>query len=201
MIPSPDEFDSWLGAELDKGFTRSSIRSRAGVGGYKNAVSRRRRLHLGPSAGVPFAGKVAMGLAAATLSLGAVGAAAATAITHSIDPQVWGQQIREAVADCKETAKSGRHGIGDCVSAFATQHGTAKRAEHGQDKQSNDAAEPDHAKGKKPSDAVVSPAPDSKASPTTAHPGQGGLHKPDQPQTPEPGAKPHGHPTPSPHSH
>jgi hypothetical protein len=194
----PDDFDSWLDAELDKGFARSSVRSQAGIGHYKNVVSRHRRLHQMSPAGLPLAGKAAIALAAATLSLGAVGAAAATAVTHSTNPQAWGQQVKAAVADCKKARTPAQHGIGDCVSAFARQHGAATRAEHGQDKQSNDANDRTHANGKKTSPAVVAPSPGSEGRSDSAH-GQGGQHRSDKAHGPGTEGKSDSHPTPSSH--
>jgi hypothetical protein len=177
--------------ELDKGFALSSVRSRARIGHYKNVVGRHRRLHLISPAGLPFASKAAIALSAVTISLVAAGAAAATAVTHSTNPQAWGQQVKEAVADCKDARRPGQHGIGDCVSAFATQHGATTRAEHAQDKQSsesNEANDPGHANGKKTPHPVVSPSPGSGGRSESAH-SQGGQHKSDNSHNPGP----HGH--------
>jgi len=59
----------------------------------------------------------------------AVAAAAVTlagaATTGSLDPNVWGQQVKTRVAECKDKLADGRHGIGDCVSSFASQHGSS----------------------------------------------------------------------------
>jgi hypothetical protein len=54
-----------------------------------------------------------------------VSAAAVTeaAITGSADPANWGQQVRQQVIACKAALETGEHGIGKCVSAFASQHG------------------------------------------------------------------------------
>jgi hypothetical protein len=152
-------------------------------------------------AGLPLAGKAAIGLAAATISLGAVGAAAATAVTHSTNPQAWGQQVKEAVADCKKARTPAQHGIGDCVSAFAKQHGAATRAEHAQDKQakdSNEANVPSHTNGKKTSPPVASSSPGSEGRSDRAH-GQGGQHKSDNSHDPGIEGKSDNHPTPRSH--
>ena len=71
---------------------------------------------------------------------GAVAAAAAVTVagaatTGSINPADWGQQVREKVESCKAELADGQHGIGDCVSAFASQHGQAVASDarhHGQ---------------------------------------------------------------------
>ena len=61
------------------------------------------------------------------LSSVAVAAAAVTfagaATTGSVNPVVWGQQVKQTVADCKAKLSDGQHGIGDCVSDFTTTHG------------------------------------------------------------------------------
>ena len=79
--------------------------------------------------------KAAAGGAVAALVTG--GAVAAAAVTGSTNPANWGQQVVQAVQDCKDgrvspgsQAASASRGIGQCVSAFARQHGEQQRAEH-----------------------------------------------------------------------
>lgn len=48
---------------------------------------------------------------------------AGTAATGSPNPLVWGQQVSHYVTDCKDKLADGQHGIGDCVSTFASSHG------------------------------------------------------------------------------
>jgi hypothetical protein len=67
---------------------------------------------------------------AAVAAVAAAGAVTATAVTHSPNPQVWGQQVKAAVEQCKDDLKSGQHGIGDCVSDFASQKGQTERSKH-----------------------------------------------------------------------
>jgi hypothetical protein len=59
----------------------------------------------------------------------AVAAAAVTvagvATTGSLNPGNWGQQVTTQVSKCKAQLADGQHGIGDCVSPFASQHGAA----------------------------------------------------------------------------
>jgi hypothetical protein len=177
------DFDNWLEAELDKGFARSTQLSKAKVDGYHGFVPRgqgSQRI----STGRPFVGKAAMALAAATLSLGTVGAAAATAVTHSANPQVWGQQVENAVADCKTALSSGQHGIGDCVTAFAKQRGSAHRAGHG------------HGNGKKKSHPEASSGPDNEVQPDTSH-GHGGQLKSGKSQDSTPQGTPNGQESPT----
>jgi hypothetical protein len=67
--------------------------------------------------------KAATGFAVAALAVVAAAAATEAAITGSADPANWGQQVRLQVIACKAALETGEHGIGPCVSAFASQHG------------------------------------------------------------------------------
>ena len=67
--------------------------------------------------------KAATGFAVAMFALVAAAAVAEAAITGSADPANWGQQVRHQVSVCKAALATGEHGIGQCVSAFASQHG------------------------------------------------------------------------------
>jgi hypothetical protein len=80
----------------------------------------------------------------AVVAFAGVGALAATeaATTGSLNPADWGQQVKLQVAACKAALTDGKHGIGDCVSAFAKQHGdlvsdlhaaSGSRLNHGND--------------------------------------------------------------------
>lgn len=65
---------------------------------------------------------------AAVAAAAAAGAVTATAVTGSPNPQVWGQQVAEKVEACKAAmATNGKHGIGECVSDFASRHGQTER--------------------------------------------------------------------------
>lgn len=86
------------------------------------------------SAGNRTAARTVLGGAGAALTIKlltgvAVAAAAVTvagaATTGSLNPATWGQQVSQHVADCKAKLADGQHGIGDCVSDFANQHGQA----------------------------------------------------------------------------
>jgi len=86
-----------------------------------------------------------VGGAGAALTLkaltGAVAAAAAVTVagaatTGSLNPADWGQQVSAQVQACKDKLADGQHGIGDCVSAFASQHGALVASDarhHGQE--------------------------------------------------------------------
>jgi hypothetical protein len=182
MTP-PDDFDSWLEAELNEGFARSIVRSRAWADGYQRLIARPHSSGRVARRRRPLVGKAALASAAA-LALGTVGAAAATAVTHSVNPQAWGQQVENAVADCKAALSPGQHGIGECVSAFAKQHRSANSAGHG------------HGHGKKKSHPTVSPGSDNNAQPDTSN-GHGGQPKSGKSQDPASTGTPDGQESPS----
>jgi hypothetical protein len=81
-------------------------------------------------AGAALVVKALTGFAVAALAATAAGAAAEATITGSLNPDDWGQQVKQQVAACKADLESGEHGIGACVSAFAKQHGKLVSAEH-----------------------------------------------------------------------
>lgn len=77
--------------------------------------------------GAALAAKIVTGFA-----IGVLAAAGATeaAVTGSVNPADWGPQVVAQVAKCKAALQDGQHGIGQCVSAFARQHGPAVSADH-----------------------------------------------------------------------
>ncbi len=74
-------------------------------------------------AGAALIVKAVTGFAVAALAATAAGAVTEAAITGSANPDDWGKQVTAQVAACKDALKTGEHGIGQCVSAFAKQHG------------------------------------------------------------------------------
>jgi len=82
------------------------------------------------SAGAALAAKAITGFAVTALALTAAGAATESTITGSLNPDDWGQQVKQQVAVCKAELESGQHGIGACVSAFARQHGQLVSDQH-----------------------------------------------------------------------
>jgi hypothetical protein len=101
-------------------------------------------------------GKGAIGLAVAALAIGGVSAEAA--ITGSVNPQNWGQQVVKQVQTCKDALAPGSHGIGACVSTFANQHGKQVSADH----------RASGARGNAPTDHPTGPP--------TSHPGKPSSH-------------------------
>lgn len=82
-------------------------------------------------AGAALGLKIVTGFAVAAMAATAAVAATEVALTGSINPTNWGQQVKEQVADCKASAaRLGVHGIGQCVSSFARQHGDAVSDSH-----------------------------------------------------------------------
>src|SRR6202022_5171811 len=73
-------------------------------------------------AGVALGFKVLTGVALAAAAATLAGAATETVITGSVNPSVWGQQVKLQVDACKDRLAAGQHGIGDCVSDFTTKH-------------------------------------------------------------------------------
>jgi len=72
----------------------------------------------------------AVGLVVAALAVGAAGVASEAAITGSADPSNWGQQVVLQVDKCKDALTPGSHGIGECVSTFASTHGKQVSSDH-----------------------------------------------------------------------
>src|SRR5438094_6323671 len=70
-------------------------------------------------AGAALSLKLLTGVAVAAAAVTVAGAAT----TGSLNPSDWGQQVSQRVAECKAQLADGHHGIGDCVSSFAKQHG------------------------------------------------------------------------------
>ena|SRR5437868_4470822 len=76
---------------------------------------------LAGGAGAALTIKVLTGIAVAAAAVTVAGSAA----TGSLNPAVWGQQVSNQVVKCKDQVANSGHGIGDCVSSFAGQHGAA----------------------------------------------------------------------------
>jgi hypothetical protein len=76
--------------------------------------------------------KTAAIVLAAALAAGTAGGATAAASQGA-----FGQQVKAQVAACKSHLTQGAHGIGDCVSDFAQQHGAQERQQHSQSGQNH----------------------------------------------------------------
>lgn len=77
----------------------------------------------------PIAGGAGAALTVKVLTGVAIAAAAATvagaATTGSLNPVDWTQGMSRTVESCKTALTAGHHGIGECVSDIANQHGQA----------------------------------------------------------------------------
>ncbi|MHB8587792.1 MAG: hypothetical protein ACYDA0_02940 [Candidatus Dormibacteraceae bacterium] len=81
----------------------------------------------GAAIGVKILTGIAVAAAATTLAV----AATEVAITGSVNPANWGQQVTTQVNACKASAaRLGVHGIGQCVASFARQHGDTDSDSH-----------------------------------------------------------------------
>jgi hypothetical protein len=157
--------------------------------------------------------KAAVATAAATLVVG--GAAVGTVATGSPNPTVWGQAVVAAVQGCKTAeaandtnasgapttgsqASAARQNVGQCVSAFAKQHGAAQRALHVSDARENDPTDNGNQKNKgkgKPSDTPkVKPAETPELEPSDVPGGASKAHPGGRP-TDVPAGKPSAKPT------
>jgi len=123
MIGTDADFDGEVERELTRvldSVDRASIppwRSPAQLGTVKRIAG---------GAGAAVGLKLVTGLA--VVAFAAAGVEAVT--TGSVDPTVWGQQVKQQVATCKDALGQGEHGIGQCVSAFAQQHGQQTSDQH-----------------------------------------------------------------------
>jgi hypothetical protein len=75
-------------------------------------------------AGAAIGVKILTGIAVAAAATTFAVAATEVAITGSVNPKNWGQQVVTQVNACKASAERlGVHGIGQCVASFARTHG------------------------------------------------------------------------------
>lgn len=75
-------------------------------------------------AGAAIGVKILTGIAVAAAATTFAVAATEVAITGSVNPTNWGQQVVTQVNACKASAaRLGVHGIGQCVASFARTHG------------------------------------------------------------------------------
>jgi hypothetical protein len=72
--------------------------------------------------------KAAAVVLATVVGAGALGGGTVAAAANG----AFGQQVKAQVESCKDALAKGVHGIGDCVSDFAQQHGAQQRQQHSQ---------------------------------------------------------------------
>jgi hypothetical protein len=89
-------------------------------------------------AGAAIGVKILTGIAVAAAATTFAVAATEVAITGSVNPANWGQQVTSQVEACKASAaRLGVHGIGQCVASFARQHGDSVSDSHAKNDQSD----------------------------------------------------------------
>jgi hypothetical protein len=160
-------FDQWLGSQLRQHAAAHSAPSPLAAQAQYHAAYLHGGAHLPLIAkiGAAITTKAAIGVAAGALVVGAAGVGE-SAITGSTNPSDWGKQVVKQVTTCKDALAPDSHGIGECVSSFASRHGQESSAEH-----------------------RATPTPAHGAHTPGPPPGKGKA-------TPRPTPNPHAHPTP-----
>lgn len=125
-------FERWLEQELQKQAVKQSGPSPVPAQSKYHAAYLQGGPHMSvlSRAATVVSARGAVALTVAALALAVGGVAAEAAITGSANPGDWGQQVVQQVHKCKDALAPGSHGIGQCVSAFAKQHGPAVSSEH-----------------------------------------------------------------------
>jgi len=159
-VESGDGFDRWLEQQLQTANQSGPSPIPAQAQYHASYLQGGPHMSILAKAVSVVSAKGAIGLAVAALAVGAAGVAAEAAITGSADPSNWGQQVVQQVDKCKDALAPGSHGIGECVSTFASQKGKQESSKH-----SSGARE--HA-----SDARTNHPTDHPTGPPTSHPGR-----------------------------
>ncbi len=129
-VDSGGGFDRWLEQQLQTQAVKQSGPSPMPAQAHYHAAYLQGGPHMSALAHAVsvVSAKGAIGLTVAALALGTAGAEAA--ITGSANPSNWGQQVVQQVQKCKDSLAPGSHGIGECVSTFASQHGKQVSSDH-----------------------------------------------------------------------
>jgi len=160
-VESGDGFDRWLEQQLQNQTANQSGPSPIPAQAQYHASYLQGGPHMSflAHAASVVSAKGAIGLAVAALAVAAAGVGAEAAITGSANPSNWGQQVVQQVDKCKNALAPGSHGIGECVSTFANQHGKQESSKHASGAR-------EHA-----SDARTNRPTDHPTGPPTSHPG------------------------------
>lgn len=120
--------------------------------------------------------KLAALILAGTLVVGGAGATGATVAAAN---GAFGQDVKTQVQTCKSELKDGQHGIGQCVSQFANQHGQRERQQHSQGKGGSSSS---HGGGSTNANGASTDShgksTDSHGAPTNVMPGGGTSNRP-----------------------
>src|SRR5450759_2600188 len=166
-----DGFDEWLERELRQNASRNTgpnplpSQSRYQAAPLQgNALN---RLSFALAAMVSTKTVTALALSAAVIV--AAGATTEAVITRSANPTDWGHQVVLQVQGCKDALAPGGHGVGACVSSFASQHGRQESKTHGTSSPSS------HPNGGPPSSHPQGGPPSShpQGGPPSSHPSPG----------------------------
>jgi hypothetical protein len=131
ITPGNQGFDQWLSSQLQRHASALSGPSPLPAQAQYHVAYVHGGVHLPLLAkvGAVLTTKAAIGVAAGALAVGAAGVGESV-ITGSPNPGDWGKQVVKQVNTCKDALAPGSHGIGQCVSSFASsKHGSAG-AEH-----------------------------------------------------------------------
>jgi hypothetical protein len=112
-------FDGWLDDELQRGFASFEAAPLPAGAPYRG----RRPASAGQWFAALLATRTVVVLVVAALGLTATSALAATAVTGTIDPQVWTRHIVNAISDCTTQVATGRGGLDTCAKAIVHHEG------------------------------------------------------------------------------
>jgi hypothetical protein len=124
-------FDQWLSSQLQQHAAAYSGPSPLPAQSQYHAAYLHGGAHMSLLAKIAAAitTKAAIGVAAGALVVGAAGVGESV-ITGSTNPSDWGKQVVKQVTTCKDALAPDSHGIGQCVSAFASSKHQGAGAEH-----------------------------------------------------------------------
>lgn len=164
--PGVPGFDRWLDSQLQQHASAHIGPSPLAAQAQYHAAYVKSGAHLPLLAKVAavLTTKTAIGVAAAALAVSAAGASESV-ITGSTNPSDWGKQVVKQVNTCKDALAPDSHGIGQCVSSFASKHGQSSSVEH---RATPTPAHGEHTPGPPPGKGKVSarPTPTSHPHPT-----------------------------------
>jgi len=165
-----DSFDQWLGQQLQQHASAVKGPSPFPAQAQYNAAD---ALHMPflAKVGAVLSTKAAIAVTASVLAVSAAGAGEA-AITGSANPGDWGKQVVQQVNSCKDALVPGSHGIGQCVSSFASQHGKKVSSEHRTTPAATPSHGPNHTPGPPVNKQVHATPPKKPAHPTQSNYGK-----------------------------
>ena len=169
---NPESSDPRLEADLDRAYAGLRLPASPPFATYRQLQAKRlSRKPLAGLMGLPALLGTKAVAAAAVVTLAGTAVGVKAAVTGSPDPTNWGQQVTQQVKTCKAQLQPGQHGIGECVSDFANQHGKQVSAAHSQ------AGANSHANSHASGAPTGSPSPGDHGQPSSPpHPTPGSGH-------------------------